>query len=123
MTSEYVLKQNGVTNEKNVYGFVYILLLYSELTKTPAIELIRLMGAKYKNFILCGWGDLNQNRNKTIIQWDSVLLKINRKFDINELLCNRISNKSHKICDKIFEIKENNKDIRYSDIIKQIFSK
>lgn len=120
MTSDEILKNKKITFEKKVYGFVYILLLFSRINKIIPSKVIELMGSRYKIYILCGWGDLNQNKTRTILEWQEEL-NIQEKFELTEELCDEISLTCNKICDEIFIEKEKT-ELKYIDIIKNKFS-
>lgn len=61
-------------DEKNVYGFIYCLLLYSDLARTTPSDVIKVMGEKLKDFILMGWGDFNSYRDHMISDWNEMIL-------------------------------------------------
>ncbi len=118
-----ILKEKEVTTEKNVYGFVYFLFLFAELNGIAPHEVLDLIGEKIKHFILCGWGDLCQGGERTMIEWSEELLKEGKVYHIKREAYEPISIKARAACTDIFQIKENNPDLGYTIIIREYFER
>ena len=123
LTVENVLKQRVTTVEKNVYGFIRSLLLFSDLNDIKPIDVINKMGDKYIiSIYYLGWGDINyQRRDNCMSDWHHIVFNESARYDVKETEDNAAREKAHVICNKIFEIKEST-DKKYSEIIKEYFS-
>ena len=74
MTIDEILNDERITIEKNVYGFLVILFLFSDLNNIKPIEVINMQKDKYELFIACGWGDLGQWKHIVMYDWESEIL-------------------------------------------------
>lgn len=122
MTTNDIFNNQNVTTEKNVYGFIYILILFSNIFQIPPKIILDKIGNRIKIFLATGWGDLNQNKERTIIEWNEELF--NFPFDrtkFNKNICEFSSKNAHNIMDEILKIKSNS-NLRYSEIIINYFN-
>ena len=120
MTIKDILSNKEVTVEKNVYGFLYILLLFSDINKLKPIDVINKMGEKYFEYILCGWGDLNEWKNNIIKEWEECILGKANTNNVEEHQCKEAKKKVYEIWDIIYDEKiTTNK--KYGEIIKEYF--
>ena len=122
MTINEVLNNRDIITEKNVYGFLYILLLFCCINEIKPIDVINKMGDKYQNYILCGWGDLNQWKDIILTEWDDDILKSDLVYNVSEIECEKAREKVHNIWDEIYNIKITSTK-KYAEIIKEYFEK
>lgn len=106
-------------NEKNVYGFIYCLLLYSDLARTSPSDVINVMEEKLKDFILTGWGDFNIFREHMLADWNEMLLNVHLD-DFTKEIDKKCLTETKVLFEKIKSIEEN-KDKKYSEIIREMF--
>lgn len=118
-----ILKEKEVTTEKKVYGFVYILFLFAKLNDLKPYEVLNLIGDKIKLYISCGWGDLCQNRERTMSEWCKELLKEAGTYQVTEEMCNQVSFEARQACCRIIEQKRVQENLHYSEIIYEYFKK
>ena len=106
-------------DEKNVYGFIYCLLLYSDLARTTPSDVIKVMGEKLKDFILIGWGDFNIFRDRMLADWNEMLLNVHLN-DFTREIDKKCLMETESLFNKVKSIRENT-DKKYSEIIRETF--
>ena len=106
-------------DEKNVYGFIYCLLLYSDLARTTPSDVIKVMGEKLKDFILIGWGDFNIFRDRMLADWNEMLLNVHLN-DFTREIDKKCLMETESLFNKVKSIRENT-DKKYSEIIREMF--
>lgn len=107
-------------DEKNVYGFIYCLLLYSDLARTTPSDVIKVMGEKLKDFILIGWGDFNIFREHMLADWNEMLLNVYLD-DFTKEIDKKCLTKTESLFQKVKSVKDNT-DKKYSEIIREMFN-
>ena len=120
MTIDEMLKDERITIEKNVYGFLVILFLFSDLNNIKPIEVINMQKDKYKLYIVTGWGDVGQWRNIAMSDWTNDIL--GKSFDryIEKEDFNRARAKANKAWNEIYEMKITSGQ-KYPETIKEYF--
>lgn len=116
-----ILKEKEVTTEKKVYGFVYILFLFAKLNDLKPYEVLNLIGDKIKLYVSCGWGDLCQNRERTMSEWSEELLKEAGTYQVTEEMCNQVSFEARQASCHIIEQKRAQENLHYSELIYEYF--
>ncbi len=107
-------------NEKNVFGFLYCLFVYCELTDSSPQEIIKIIGDRIKSFILMGWGDFNSYRDHMISDWNEMILNKENLNNFTKEIDKKCLIESESIFNKVKSIKANT-DKKYSEIIREMF--
>ena len=107
-------------DEKNVYGFIYCLQLYSNLARTSPSNVINVMGEKLKGFILTGWGDFNIFREHMLADWNEMLLNVHLD-DFTKEIDKKCLTKTESLFQNVKSVKDNT-DKKYSEIIREMFN-
>ena len=125
ITVDNVLKQKVVTWEKNIYGFIRTLLLFSELNDLKPIDVISKMGNRYITSISIGWGDFSYiSPDRCLSDWHRFMLNESKRYDtyaVKDTVCEAVREKADIICNEIFKIKETSEK-EYSEIIREYFT-
>ena len=119
MTIDEMLKDERITIEKNVYGFLVILFLFSDLNDMKPIEVINMQKDKYELYIITGWGDVGQWRHIVISEWEESILGQSFNRDIGREDFSKARAKAEKAWNEIYE--KTKPGEKYSETIKEYF--
>ena len=119
MTIDEMLKDERITIEKNVYGFLVILFLFSDLNDMKPIEVINMQKDKYEMYIITGWGDVSQWFNIVMSDWTNDILEKSFDGSVKNEEFYRARDKAIKAWEEIYN--KTKPGQKYSETIKEYF--